>query len=66
MINNDMYSLSFEINETEKKFFAKWKLEDIHGVKPQPRTSHSSVPFKSQYLIIIAGEGYNSCKDYLI
>jgi hypothetical protein len=55
-----MYTLNFDINETEKKFAANWSLEEIHGVKPHPRTSHSCVTFKSQYLIVIGGEGYDT------
>ena len=55
-----MYVLTFDINETEKKFIANWSIEEVHGVKPQPRTSHSCITYKSQYLIIIAGEGYDA------
>jgi N-acetylneuraminic acid mutarotase len=55
-----MYVITFDINETDKKFIANWSIDEVHGVKPQPRTSHSCVAYKSQYLIIIAGEGYDS------
>jgi len=34
---NDMYTLSFTIDESEKKFIAEWKPERIDGIKPQPR-----------------------------
>jgi hypothetical protein len=58
---NDMFTLAIDINETEKKFTGHWTLENITGMKPSPRTSHSCSAYKSQYLMIIGGEGYDSC-----
>jgi hypothetical protein len=59
---NDIYSLVFEINESEKKFIAQWAIEDVQGRRPPARTSHSATSFNSQYLFIIAGEGYAESK----
>ena len=62
MLYNDLYSLVFDINESEKKFVAIWKLEEVKGILPPARTSHSTVSYNSQYLFVIAGEGYTESK----
>jgi hypothetical protein len=59
---NDLYTLSFDINESEKRFNAVWAIEETHGVKPPARTSHSSTAYKSHFLIIIGGEGMDESK----
>jgi hypothetical protein len=41
---------------------AKWTLEEVQGKLPPARTSHSAVAYNSQYLFIIAGEGYTESK----
>ena len=56
---NDMYTLSFEINETDKKFKGVWDLNEAVGKRPTARTSHSSTAYRSQYLLIVGGEGYD-------
>ena len=56
---NDLYTLSFEINETEKKFVVVWNREHTTGTPPPERTSHSSTPYKNQFIVIIGGEGEN-------
>ena len=43
-------------------FKAKWEKEEVYGMSPPPRTSHTSVVYKQNYLIIIGGEGYNDSK----
>lgn len=59
---NDMYTLSFEINETDKKFKGIWELNETLGIRPNARTSHSSTSYRSQYLVIVGGEGYDGRK----
>ena len=58
-----MYTLNFEINESDTKtVICKWELENVSGPKPSPRTSHSSVPYKLEHIIVIGGEGYDISK----
>ena len=56
---NDLYSLSFDIDEGEKKFIASWEKEDVRGKRPSPRTSHSCTAYRGEFLILIGGEGLN-------
>lgn len=64
MLYNDMYTLKFDIQESDenKRVIATWNQEYITGPKPSPRTSHASVPYKSEYIIVIGGEGYDMSK----
>jgi len=45
-------------------FKAKWEKEEVFGISPTPRTSHTSTVYKQNYLIIIGGEGYN-CSNFI-
>jgi hypothetical protein len=55
-----MYTLKIEINDSENRtFIAKWNQEFITGPRPSPRTSHCSIPYKSESIIVIGGEGYD-------
>ncbi len=45
-------------------FKAKWEKEEVYGLSPPPRTSHTSTAYKQNYFIIIGGEGFNSSKYY--
>lgn len=60
-----MFILNFEINETQKTFKATWEKEEVEGVLPSPRTSHTSTAYKENYVIIIGGEGYNE-SNYIL
>jgi hypothetical protein len=60
---DEIYTISFNIDEPQKIFKAKWKKEEVYGESPPPRTSHTSTVYKQNYFIIIGGEGYN-CSNY--
>ena len=44
-------------------FKAKWEKEEVYGTAPPPRTSHTSIVYKQNYLITIGGEGFNDSKN---
>ncbi len=56
---NNLYTLVFDISEPNKKYNAVWSREEVVGKSPPARTSHSAAEYKSQYLIIVGGEGYD-------
>ena len=57
---NDLYQLKIspiESNNHIPKFHAQFtRIVITGGPVPPPRTSHSCVPYKNRYLIIIGGE----------
>jgi hypothetical protein len=63
VLYNDIFTLTFDLNETDKKFIANWSFIETHGTKPPARTSHSATGYNGQYMIILGGEGYNKSNN---
>lgn len=60
---NDMYLMSFDINEQEKQYKAIMSKEVTQGQTPSCRSSHTCVSYNNRYIFIIGGEGEEGSKN---